>query len=107
MAIEQVFTWLAIFIWVGLGAIIVLAIWVTVERRREKARIEYAPFAELLGKPCRMNEGGEWGKYRVVAVSHKGSVAIRRSGASAGAEWIDKKVAKGALRFGDDGRERL
>ena len=102
MAIEQVFTWLAIFIWVGLGAIIVLAIWVMVERRREKTRIEYAQFAELLGKPCWMNESGDYSKFRIVAVSHKGSVAVRRWDDDSGkhAKWIHRnQINKGNLVY--------
>lgn len=106
MAIEQVFTWLAIFIWVGLGAVIVLAAWMVVEHKREKARIDYAPFAELLGKPCWMNEGGDYSKFRVVAVSHKGSVAVRRWDDDSGkhAKWVRRsQVEKGCIRFDESG----
>ena len=66
------------------------------------------PYGRLLGGVAWRNEGGEWRKYRVVAVSHKGSVAIRSWEARAGAEWVRRrKVAQGALRFGEDGKERL
>ena len=106
MAIEQVFTWLAIFIWIALGAVIVLAIWMVVERKREKAQPEYAPFAELLGKPCWMNEGGDYSKFRIVAVSHKGSVAVRRWDDDSGkhAKWIRRnQIDKGNLVYFDEG----
>ena len=63
---------------------------------------QYAPYAELLGKPCWINEGGDYSKFRVVAVSHKGAVAIRRwdDTSGRGAKWFRAKdVRKGRIRF--------
>lgn len=57
-----------------------------------------APHAELLGRACWMDGA----KYRVVAVSHKGAVAIRRwDDASGGhAFWVNAaEVARGRVRF--------
>ena len=108
MKMSRLFTALAIFIWVGLGAAIVLFAWMFVERRRMRDEPSYAPHAELLGKPCWMVEGGDYSKVRVVAVSHKGSVAIRRWEDDSGrhAKWIThKQVAKGWLRFGENPEE--
>ena len=109
MAIEQVFTWLAIFIWIGVGAVIVLAIWMAVEHRRGKAQPEYAPFAELLGKPCWINEGGDYTRFRIVAVSHKGSVAVRRWDDDSGkhAKWVPHgRIENGNFVYFDEGEIR-
>ena len=104
MALEHVFTWLAIFIWVGIGACIVLAAWAVAEHRREKAAPEYNPYAALLGKPAWRNVNGDWLKYRVVAVSHKGAVSIRKWEDDSGkhAKWFTKQQVKdGYVRFGE------
>ncbi len=61
------------------------------------------PYGRLLGAVAWKKDRGKWRKYRVVAVSHKGSVAIRKWDAAAGCEWVRKKsVAKGAVRFGGE-----
>lgn len=61
------------------------------------------PYGRLLGGVAWKKDQGTWRKYRVVAVSHKGAVAIRKWDAAAGCEWVGKKsVAKGAVRFGGE-----
>jgi hypothetical protein len=107
MAIEKMFVWLAVFVWMALGAAIVLAFWALSERRRAGQAPEYAPYAELLGKPCWVNEGGEYSKFRIVAVSHKGAMAIRRweDTSGKGAKWLRAKDVKpGFVYFEEPGQ---
>ena len=100
---EFAFKTLAILIWMGLGATIGIGSMalLTVAGEDEPG---YAPYAWMLGKPCWANVNGDYYKYRVVAVSHKGAVAIRDwDDDSAKAFWVNKqKVMKGWLRFGND-----
>ena len=104
MALENIFTCLAVLFWVGIGA----AIGVGWSAIRVATTLEdepvHAPHAWMLGKPCWVNEYGDYRKYRVVAVSHKGAVAIREWDDLSGkhAKWIRKEqVEKGWLRFGE------
>lgn len=101
---ESIFTALAILIWVGVGALIALCVWMWDERRKAKAEPDYSPFAILLGKPCWRNVNGDYEKFRVVAVSHKGAVAVRPwdDDSGRGARWVPKGTAQRNLRFGDD-----
>lgn len=97
------FTGLAILIWMGLGATIAVGAMavVTVSRDDEP---DYAPYAWMLGKTCWMVVNGDFEKFRVVAVSHKGAVAIRRWDDDSGkhAKWIpEKHVKAGCVVFGD------
>ena len=100
---SNLWTGLAILIWTGLGAAIgvgAMAV-LTVARGDEP---EYAPYAHLLGMPCWMVEYGDWSRFRVVAVSHKGAVAIRRWDDASGrhARWINKETVKaGGVVFGE------
>lgn len=105
---EDLFVWLAIFIWVALGALIVLAAWSFVEWRRRKRgqfeipRGEYAPYAELLGKPCWLND--KKNRHRVVAVSHKGAVCVRDEAETGGEHgfWVPAKRVPKRVRFGEE-----
>lgn len=101
---NNLFTALAILIWMGLGAAIGIAATALCIVGKDDEPSAYAPHAELLGKPCWLNEGGDYSKYRVVAVSHKGSIAIRRwddSGKST--KWVrHRKIAKGNLIYFDE-----
>lgn len=98
------FTALAILFWMGCGAAIgigAMAVLV-VGRDGEIGETAYAPHAELLGRPCWLNEGGEYSKFRIVAVSHKGSIAIRRWDDDSGkhAKWVRHgQIAKGNLVY--------
>ena len=105
MKMSRLFTALAIFIWVGLGAAIVLFAWMLSERRRMRDEPSYAPHAELLGKPCWIVEGGDYSKFRVVAVSHKGAISIRRwdDGSGKHAFWVRKKDVAKRVRFTEGG----
>lgn len=101
---NNLFTALAILIWMGLGAAIGIgAMAVLVVGGEDELLL--CPYGKLLGMPCWLNEGGDYVKYRVVAVSHKGAVAIRKWEDDSGkhAKWINKsKVRQGCLRFGED-----
>jgi len=65
---------------------------------------EYAKYAWMLGAPCWMVVNGDFEKFRVVAVSHKGAVAIRGWDDESGkrAKWVPAKYVKaGCVVFGD------
>lgn len=101
----ELFTALAILIWVGLGAAVVLAAWMLVERGRGKREVEYAPYAELLGKKCWLDFNHEWEPYRIVAVSHKGNINVRSWDDTSGkhAFWVTRKqVERGHVAFREE-----
>lgn len=101
---SNAFTALAILFWMGCGAAIGIGAmgFLVVGKMGDEDLI--CPYGKLLGKPCWANVNGDYYKYRVVAVSHKGAVAIRDwDDDSAKAVWINKqKVMKGWLRFGEN-----
>lgn len=71
---------------------------------RKGAGEEATGFGRLLGAPCWMRggrKGKRWLKYRVVAVSHKGGVAVRRweDESGQGAVWVDKSEVPGRVLF--------
>lgn len=102
---NNLFTALAILIWMGLGAAIGMAATAFCIVGKDDEPSIYAPHAELLGKPCWLNEGGDYSKFRIVAVSHKGSIAIRRWDDDSGrhAKWIPHgQIAKGNLVYFDE-----
>ena len=88
--IEKLFTALAVLLWMGIGASVAVVTIAFCKAGRDSEPMTYAPHAELLGKPCWLNEGGDYSKFRIVAVSHKGSFAIRRWDDDSGrhAKWI-------------------
>lgn len=72
---------LAIIIWVMLGAIVGLFVGYLIFRSVYDCE---NPYGKLLDKPFwiyNVHEH-EWFKYRIVAVSHKGSISVR--------DWYDK-----------------
>ena len=100
---SNVWTALAILFWMGVGAAVAVgAMGVLVASRDDGP--DYAPYAWMLGKPCWMVVNGDFEKFRVVAVSHKGAVAIRRWDDDSGkhAKWIRKQHVKaGCVVFGN------
>lgn len=92
----------AILFWVGLGATVVLVIWLICEIRRE-VNLEYSPYAEWLGKPCWLNICGDYAKHRIVAVSHKGAISVREWDDYSGkhAFWIKKQDVPELVKFGE------
>ena len=64
-------------------------------------------FGAWLGMPCWIRnpyrKGKRWRKYRVVAVSHKGGIAVRKWDDESGhhAFWIDKERVPERVRFCD------
>lgn len=99
------FTALAILFWMCCGAVVGIAAMAFLVVGKDDGDLLLCPYGKLLGMPCWLNEGGNYAKYRVVAVSHKGAVAIRKWDDDSGkhAKWIDKsKVKQGCVRFGED-----
>lgn len=119
---EHVLTALAILFWMALGALIaVTAIAVAranspamfsedeineaVELARRVEAQRFAPFSELLGKPCWVKSGhgnqARWRKHRVVAVSHKGAICVRpwSDGSGRGAFWVPKGKVDAKVRW--------
>ncbi|WP_165170645.1 hypothetical protein [Adlercreutzia sp. ZJ242] len=101
-----VFSGLAALIWAGLGAVVVLAVWALRERKRQKHEPTCAAYAELLGKPCwmkRSRKAKRYVKYRIVAVSHKGSINIREwdDDSGKGAFWVNKDCVSGRVKFSE------
>ena len=117
----MLFTVLAILFWMGIGAVIALLYvavllkrkgpFITEEDFQSRLRESYAPYSELLAKPCWVKCGSgddeEWKKHRIVAVSHKGAINVRPWDDESGrrAFWIQKhKVAKMVEFDEGDGR---
>lgn len=67
----------------------------------------YAPHAEMLGKPCWMRDrrDGRVRKFRVVAVSRKGAINVRRwdDESGRGAFWVPSGQVERSVRF-EEGR---
>ncbi|MBQ3301589.1 MAG: hypothetical protein IJH04_05550, partial [Eggerthellaceae bacterium] len=67
----------------------------------------FAPYAERLGKACFVFNPNtcETKKYRVVAMSHKGAISIRRwdDGSGKHAFWVRKKDVAKNVRFTEGG----
>lgn len=87
-----------------LGAMLGTAIVAMVICRCLNDPVEYGKW---LGRPCwmrnRYRKGKRWLKYRVVAVSHRGGIAVRKWDDDSGqhAFWIDKERVPTTVRFDD------
>ena len=101
---SSVWTGIAILFWIGVGAAVGIGAMGVMMAGRDSDEPDYAPYSWMLGKPCWFNEYGDYRKYRVVAVTHKGAVNIRDwDDETAKAFWVNKeKVMKGWLRFGEN-----
>lgn len=101
---NSIWTGIAILFWMGIGGAIGIGAMAVLVVGRESDEPDYAPYSWMLGKTCWMVENGDFEKFRVVAVSHKGAVAIRRWDDDSGkhAKWIpEKHVKAGCVVFGD------
>ena len=89
---------IALCVGVGAGALVVALLW-------RKDLNERTEFGGRLGRPCwmknRYRKGKRWLNYRVVAVSHKGGIAVRKWDdlSGHGAVWIDKTQVPTQVRF--------
>lgn len=101
---NNILTAIAILFWMGIGAAIgISAMAFLVVGKMDDDLL--CPYGKVLGMPCWVNVNGDYVKYRVVAVSHKGAVAIRKWDDDSGkhAKWVPKnKVKQGCIRFGED-----
>lgn len=100
---EAIMTALAIALWMALGAAIALLCVVLRGRRlwRRGSAEGAAIFGAWLDRPCSVQLNGRWTDgWSIVAVSHKGAVAVRREGASR-AKWIPKQDVPERVRWTD------
>ena len=102
---DTVLTILAIALWMALGAAIALGVaYAAIVRRGRRAWKEAstggsAMFGWWLDRPCSVQLKGKWTDgWSVVAVSHKGAVAVRRDGAKR-AKWIPKEDVPERVRW--------
>lgn len=101
---SNLWTGLAILIWMGLGATIGIGAMAVLVVGRDSDEPDFPPYSWMLGQPCWMVVNGDFEKFRVVAVSHKGAVAIRRWDDDSGkhVKWIPKRHVKaGCVVFGE------
>lgn len=101
---SSVWTGIAILFWIGVGAAVGIGAMGVMMAGRDSDEPDYAPYSWMLGKPCWMVVNGDFEKFRVVAVSHRGAVAIRRWDDDSGkhAKWIRKgEVKAGCVVFGE------
>ena len=94
----EAWTVLAIIAWMLLGAaiaVIAQAVRGWLLRKRSEQNI----YGGWLGKACSVELHGEWtGGWTVVAVSHKGAVAVRKEGAKR-SKWIPKENVPDRVRW--------
>lgn len=94
---------LGVLWWMLCGAVITLAIVALRGKRLYEKHELYAPYAERLGKPCWMYDRRAKGvrKFRVVAVSHKGAISVRRwdDESGHGAFWVPSGKVAERVRF--------
>lgn len=99
------YTVLAILLWVALGAAIGIAAFTVWHYRLGKRLLrERDPisFGYLLDRECDVLKGdGEWHRCVVVAVSHKGAIAVRNAASKSGkhARWISKDEVPERVRW--------
>lgn len=84
---------------------------IALRHKRERTQHEPDGYGTWLGRPCWMwgrtwsKQGKvyDWVKYRVVAVSHKGGIAIRRWDDDSGrhAFWVDKDLVPQMVRWSE------
>ena len=100
---ETVMTALAILMWIALGAAIALLGVVLRGRHAWKmARADgSAMFGIWLDRECDVLKGDGWHRCRVVAVSHKGAIAVRDATDTSGrhAKWIAKDEVTERVRW--------
>ena len=91
----------AILWWMLCGSALTLAVMVFRGKRLYESQGMYAKYAERLGKECLVKgRDGEWKMYRVVAVSHKGAVNVRKwDDDSAKAFWVPANKVDENVRF--------
>ena len=120
---EQLMVALGITCWVLLGAVIAASVTFAIMSRKLVREVEFARelayvngyiqgsyargnFGAWLGMPCWMDDRrGNPIKYRIVAVSHKGAISIRRwdDGSGKHAFWVRKKDVAKNVRFTEGG----
>lgn len=103
-----VMTALGVLMWMALGALIALVCVSLRGRRlwRGMASDGSALFGALLDTECDVLKGdGEWHRCRVVAVSHKGAIAVRNVSDPSGrhAKWIPRDEVPERVRFVNGG----
>lgn len=101
---ETVMTALAILMWIALGAAIGIAAFTAWHYRLGKKLLrEHDPvsFGYLLDRECDVLKGDGWRRCRVVAVSHKGAIAVRDATDTSGrhAKWIAKDEVPERVRW--------
>lgn len=96
-------TVLGILWWMLCGAAIALAIMVLHGKRTYERQELFAPYAVLLGKACWIidKHTGEYERFRIVAVSHKGAINVRRwdDDSGRGAFWVPAYKVAERVRF--------
>lgn len=105
-----VMTVLAVLMWMALGALIALACVSLRGRRRWRSMASKGSslFGLLLDSECEVLKGdGEWHRCRVVAVSHRGALAVRNVSDTSGkhARWIPKDEVPEKVRWKGSGDE--
>ena len=92
----------AILWWMLCGSAITLAVMIRHGKRTHERHELFAPYAVLLGKACWIEDKftGKREKFRIVAVSHKGSINVRRwDDDDAKAFWISKHDVSKRVKF--------
>jgi hypothetical protein len=96
-------TAIGILWWMLCGAAITLAVMVWHGKRTYERQELFAPYAVLLGKACWIEDKftGRREKFRIVAVSHKGAINVRRwdNDSGKGAFWVPANKVKERVRF--------
>lgn len=100
----SVWTVLAVFVWIALGAALGIAaftIWHYRLGKRLLREREPISFGYLLDKECEVLKGDGWHRCIVVAVSHKGAIAVRNAANGSGkhARWIPKEQVPERVRW--------
>lgn len=103
-------TILSILIWVALGAAIgatAFTIWHYRLGKRLLENRDPISFGYLLDRECEVLKGDGWHRCIVVAVSHKGAIAVRNVGNGSGkhAKWIGKEQVPERVRWEIGGAE--
>jgi len=99
--LEGIMTALGILMWVAIGALIALIGVVIRGRRIYMAKSDPSVYGVWLDRECLVRKEGEMSRCIVVAVSHKGAVAVRsiEDGSGRHAKWIPKEKVPERVRW--------